>query len=185
MEVLTRSERNLLYNVRVLEQYRQAFYVDTLTGGGTQGSTPQRAGGVQGQGLTGFQGVGGSGFGNVQTVGGSAGTQAGAAGANNFIGLLQQQRLIRNQEDAIRRLRRNLGRLTTLLSEQPSEQTGTFLSQSLQVAQSRQALLTQEAALINARNQFQQDMDTFKVNELCSPRRSASSQPIHCLTASN
>jgi hypothetical protein len=169
METLTRSERNLLYNVRIMEQYRQAFYVDTLTGGGTQGSTTTRAGGVQGQGLTGFQGVGGAGFGNVQTVGGAAGTQAGAAGANNFIGLLQQQRLIRNQEDTIRRLRRNLTRMTTLLVEQPSEQTGAYLSQALQVAQSRQALLTQESSLVTARNNYQVDLDTFKVNELALP----------------
>lgn len=168
MEQLTLAERVLLYNVRIMEQYRQAFYVDTVAGGGTQGSTPSRRGGVAGQGLTGFQGVGGAGFGNVQVIGGGQGTQA-AQGAGNFIGLLQRQRLIRNQEDAIRRLRRNLSRLTTLLEQQPSEQTGEYLTQALQVAQTRQALLNQETQLVRDRNDYQVALDQFKVNELSLP----------------
>ena len=168
MEQLTLAERVLLYNVRIMEQYRQAFYVDTVAGGGTQGSTPARRGGVAGQGLTGFQGVGGAGFGNVQVIGGGQGTQA-AQGAGNFIGLLQRQRLIRNQEDAIRRLRRNLSRLTTLLEQQPSEQTGEYLTQALQVAQTRQALLNQETQLVRDRNDYQVALDQFKVNELSLP----------------
>jgi DNA-binding MarR family transcriptional regulator len=170
MEFLTRTERILLYNVRIMEQYRQAFYVDTVVGGGTQNSTPNRAGGVQGQGLAGFQGVGGAGFGNVVTQGGGGGTQA-AQGANNasFIGLLQQQRLIRNREDATRRLRRSLSRAQTLLDEQPSEITSDYLTQALQVAQTRQALFTNETTLITDRNQYQANVDTFKVNELALP----------------
>ncbi len=170
MEQLTRAERGLLYNVRILEQYRQAFYVDTVVGGGTQGSTTQRLGGVAGQGLAGFSGIGTTGFGNVQTTGGGGGTQP-AAGANNssFIGLLQQQRQIRNQEDAIRRLRRSLTRNKTLLEEQPNDVTSDYLTQALQVAQSRQALLTQETQLVTLRNQFQQNVDTFKINELSLP----------------
>jgi hypothetical protein len=170
MEQLTRAERGLLYNVRILEQYRQAFYVDTVVGGGTQGSTTQRLGGVAGQGLAGFSGIGTTGFGNVQTTGGAGGTQP-AQGANNssFIGLLQQQRQIRNQEDAIRRLRRSLTRNKTLLEEQPNEVTSDYLTQALQVAQSRQALLQQETQLVTLRNQFQQNTDTFKINELSLP----------------
>src|SRR5262245_14721708 len=170
LEQLTLAERGLLYNVRIMEQYRQAFYVDTMVGGGTQGSTTNRLGGVQGQGLAGFQGVGGTGFGNVVTQGGTGGTQP-AQGAQNasFTGLLQQQRLIRNQEDAIRRLRRNLTRLTTLLEQQPSPVTSDYLTQALQVAQTRQALLQNETQLITNRNQFQANVDTFKVNELALP----------------
>jgi len=59
MEQLTLAERTLLYNVRMMEQYRQAFYVDTVVGGGTNNSTPTRAGsgGTFGQGLSGFTGV--------------------------------------------------------------------------------------------------------------------------------
>src|SRR4029079_14614432 len=37
LELLTRAERVLLYNVRIMEQYRLAFYVDTVVGGGTNG----------------------------------------------------------------------------------------------------------------------------------------------------
>lgn len=179
LEQLTLAERGLLYNVRIMEQYRQAFYVDTVVGGGTNGSTPQRLGGVGGQGLAGFSGIGATGFGNVVTQGGGGGTQP-AQGANNssFIGLLQQQRIIRNQEDTIRRLRRNLDRLNTLLTEQPSEVTQDYLTQALQVAQSRQALLNNETQLITNRNQFQANTDTFKINELSLP-------PTICLEPSD
>jgi hypothetical protein len=170
MEQLTLAERGLLYNVRIMEQYRQAFYVDTVVGGGTNGSTTNRLGGVNGQGLAGFSGFGATGFGNVVTQGGAQGTQPAQGAQNNsFIGLLQQQRLIRNQEDAIRRLRRNLARLNTLVMEQPSAVTGDYLTQSLQVAQTRQALLTNETQLITNRNQFQAAVDQFKINELSLP----------------
>lgn len=168
METLTLFERVLLYNVRIMEQYRQAFYVDTAVGGGTQNSTPSRRGGVQGQGAAGFQGVGGSGFGNVVTQGGGGGTQA-AQGAQNFIGLLQQQRQIRNREDAIRRIRRNLEILTTTTQGRPQEETAAYLSDLLQVAQTRQQLLNNETQLVNQRNQYQQQLDQFKVSELSLP----------------
>src|SRR5205814_4736884 len=82
LEQLTLAERNLLYNVRVMEQYRQNFYVDTAVGGGTNNSLTNRLGGVNGQGLTGFSGVGASGFNNIVTQGGGGGT-APAQGAQN------------------------------------------------------------------------------------------------------
>ena len=106
MEQLTLAERLLLYNVRIMEQYRQAFYVDTVVGGGTNNSTPTRggSGGALGQGLSGFSGVGTSGFGNITIAGGGGGTNPAPQGAQNFIGLLQQQRIVRNQEDAVRPL---------------------------------------------------------------------------------
>ena len=172
MEQLTLIERNLLYNVRIMEQYRQNFYVDTAVGGGTNNSTPNRlgSGGGLGQGLSGFTGVGATGFGNVSITGAGGGTQQAQGAQNNsFIGLLQQQRLIRNQEDAIRRNRRNLARLATLSQEQPNPVAGTYLTDLLQVAQTRQQLLTNETNLVNLRNQYQQTLDVFKVNELFLP----------------
>jgi hypothetical protein len=171
MEQLTLAERTLLYNVRMMEQYRLAFYVDTVVGGGTNGSTPTRAGsgGTFGQGLSGFTGVGASGFGGVNITGGGGGTQPSPQGAQNFIGLLQQQRVVRNQEDAVRRLRRNLARLTTVLEEQPPEITQDYLTQALQVAQSRQALLNNEVNLVNLRNAYLAQLDQFKVAELYLP----------------
>jgi hypothetical protein len=172
METLTLAERTLLYNVRLMEQYRQNFYVDTAVGGGTNNSTPTRggSGGTFGQGLSGFSGVGATGFGGVSITGGGGGTQP-APGAQNtsFIGLLQQQRLIRNQEDAIRRNRRNLVRLQVTIQDKPSELTGTFLTDALQVAQTRQGLLNNETNLITLRNTYQASLDTFKVNELFLP----------------
>ncbi len=172
MEQLTLAERTLLYNVRLMEQYRQNFYVDTAVGGGTNNSTPVRggSGGTFGQGLSGFTGVGATGFGGVTITGGGGGT-APAQGAQNtsFIGLLQQQRLIRNQEDAVRRNRRNLTRQSTLAQEQPNAVTGTYLTELLNVAQTRQSLLNNETNLITLRNQYQATLDTFKVSELFLP----------------
>jgi DNA-binding MarR family transcriptional regulator len=172
MEQLTLAERTLLYNVRVMEQYRQNFYVDTAVGGGTNNSTPTRggSGGTFGQGLSGFTGVGATGFGGVTITGGGGGS-APAPGANNtsFIGLLQQQRLIRNQEDAVRRNRRNLVRQSTIAQEQPNPVTGTYLTDLLNVAQTRQSLLNNETNLITLRNQYQASLDTFKVTELYLP----------------
>jgi DNA-binding MarR family transcriptional regulator len=172
METLTRAERTLLYNVRSMEQYRQNFYVDTAVGGGTNNSTPTRggSGGTFGQGLSGFTGVGATGFGGVNITGGGGGTQQ-AQGAQNssFIGLLQQQRLIRNQEDAVRRNRRNLTRQAVLTQEQPNAVTGTYLTELLNVAQTRQSLLNNETNLINLRNTYQQTLDVFKITELFLP----------------
>ena len=174
LERLTRAERILLANVRSMEQYRQSFYVSTVTGGNPTGG-PSRAGGqLGGAGLENFAGVGAGGFGNIG--GGQGGPQAGgdaqgagAQQAGNYLGLLQNQRQIRNAEDNVRRLRRNLTRLNTVLREQPPQVTTDFLNLELQVAQARQALLNAESTLLNNRNGYQADLDTFKVNVLSLP----------------
>lgn len=171
LERLTRAERVLLANVRQMEQYRQGFYVDIMTGSGA-GTGPSRAGGVfGGSGLEGFSGVGGGGFGNLTISGGGTGAAAAAApgAAGGYLALLQSQREIRNQEDNVRALRRTVTRLTTLLEEQPAEQAGAYLSQGLQVAQARQQLLTAETNLLTQRNTYQSDLDTFKVTDLGLP----------------
>lgn len=159
LERLTVAERALLANVRAMEQYKQAFYVEVMTGRGAGGG-PQRRGGVFGAGLEGFTGSGG-GFGNLGG-GGGGNAAAGALQAGGFLGLLQSQREIRNQEDNVRRLRRNLSRLTFLLQEQPSEETGAYLNQGLQVAQARQALINAENNLVEARNGYEASLDNFK-----------------------
>jgi DNA-binding MarR family transcriptional regulator len=174
LERLTRVERNLLNNVRAMEQYRQNFYVTTVTGGNPAGGPNRQGGQFGGAGLEGFAGVGTGGFGQVG--GGQQGAQgagdaqgAGAAQAGNYLGLLQDLRQIRNLEDNVRRLRRNLMRLTTLLTDQPAPVTVDFLTQDLNVAQSRQALFTAESTLLNNRNGFQGNLDTFKTNVLSLP----------------
>lgn len=171
LERLTRAERVLLANVRQMEQYRQGFYVDIMTGSGGQ-SGPSRAGGQFGQGFENFTGVATVGFGG----GGGGGTTAAAApgAAGGYLQLLQSQREISNQEDNVRRLRRTVSRLTTLLEEQPAEQTGAYLTQGLQVAQARQQLLTAETNLLTQQNTYQVDLDTFKVTDLGLP-------PMVCL----
>ena len=77
LERLTISERSLLANVRQMERYRRAFYVEIITGRDA-GSGSTRRGGVFGAtGLSGFSGVGGGGFGSL---GGSGGFTGGAGG---------------------------------------------------------------------------------------------------------
>jgi hypothetical protein len=174
LERLTRAERILLANVRSMEQYRQGFYVSVVTGGNPpQG--PNRAGGqFGGAGLENFAGVGAGGFGQVggggaAGGGGNAAEGAGAQQAQNYLGLLQNQREIRNAEDNVRRLRRSLNRSLTLLVEQPAPNTGDYLTQDLNVAQLRQQLFNAESTLLNTRNQYQAQIDNFKVNILSLP----------------
>jgi len=166
LERLTRAERVLLANVRQMEQYRQGFYVDIMTGSGGQPG-PTRAGGQFGSGLEGFTGVATVGFGGG---GGGATTGVAAPGAaGGYLALLQAQREIRNQEDNVRGQRRNVARLTTMLEEQPAEQTAAYLSQGLQVAQARQALLGAETNLLTQQNAYQADLDTFKTGDIGLP----------------
>ena len=170
MERLTRAERTLLGNVRSMEQYRQGFYVQVMTGR-DPGQGPQRQGGVFGSGLEGFTGTGG-GFGRVSTTNTGQATQsgggnAGAAAVGGYLGLLQNRQVIRNQEDNVERLRNNLFRLQQVLEElrNRSGEVGLvadILRQDLQVAQARQALVNAESTLINARNDFQSSLDNFK-----------------------
>jgi len=168
MERLTRSERLLLYNVRAMERFRQGYYVQVLTGR-DPGQGPSRSGGVfGGAGLEGFTGTGGGGFGNLGAGSGGASTSgaagAGAQQAGGYLGLLQQQQQIRNQEDNVVRLRDNVQQLETSLLELLTTRatTDTILRQRLQVAQARQALLNAQSRLLNSQSQYQQDLDQFK-----------------------
>lgn len=150
LEGLTQAERTLLANVRAMEQFRQGFYVNVVTGGAT-GSGPNQAAS------------------NGQLAAGPAGGGSAPGGASNFLGLLRTQREIVNQEDNVRRLRRNLGRLSTQLQVQPQERTSDFLNQGLQAAQARQALLSAESRLISLRNGYENSLDSFKVDVLSLP----------------
>ena len=183
LERLTVSERNLLANVRAMEQYREAFYVQIMTGR-DPGQGPNRQGGVfGGSGLEGFTGTGGGGFGRVggaATVAGgtaSGGAGAGAGQVGGYLGLLQTQQEIRNQEDNVERLRNNLFRLEQFLNELKTRSgeeglINNILRQDLQVAQARQALFNAESRLLNSRNNYQATLDNFKLTlglppELC------------------
>jgi len=88
-------------------------------------------------------------------------------GAGGYMGLLQTQQEIRNQEDNVERLRSNLYRLEEFLEELRTRSgepglVANILRQDLQVAQARQALFNAESRLLNARNGYQQTLDGFK-----------------------
>ncbi|MCC6510096.1 MAG: hypothetical protein IT423_13400, partial [Pirellulaceae bacterium] len=165
LERLTLAERTLLANVRAMERYRRGFYMQIATGRQAE-QGPQRRGGLfGGAGLEGFTALGG-GFGRVggaQQTGGFSDT--GTPGAGGYLGLLQQQLQIENQEENIARLRENLLRLEDtdreLLQTIPLSQE-IIPTQQLQVAQARQALFTAQNNLITQQSQYEQQLDTFK-----------------------
>lgn len=165
MERLTLAERTLLYNVRAFERFRTGFYLTVTVGRGAESGPSRRGGLFGGAGLQGFTGLGG-GFGTVGSVqsggfsGGGAVPQAGG-----FLGLVQDQIQIRNSEENVARLRDNLARFEDTLREQltiiPASQDA-IPSQQLQVAQARQALISAQASLLQARYAYETELDSFK-----------------------
>tara|TARA_B100000945_G_C20426072_1_gene620563 strand:+ start:2281 stop:4953 length:2673 start_codon:yes stop_codon:yes gene_type:complete len=104
LEILTRSERQLLYQVRSYQRYRKGFYMDITTGQGAGGIS--RIGGLfGGSGLSGFTGVGSGGFGGI---GGFRGGGGGASFAGGYLGLLQSQKGLVNQRANIVALKGSL-----------------------------------------------------------------------------
>lgn len=165
LERLTLAERTLLANVRAMERYRRGFYMQIVTGRAAE-QGPQRRGGLfGGAGLEGFTALGG-GFGRVGTTQQQGGfNDTGTPGAGGYLGLLQQQLQIENQEENIARLRENLLRLEDtdreLLQTIPASQD-ILPTQQLQVAQARQALFIAQNNLITLSSQYEQQLDTFK-----------------------
>lgn len=165
LERLTLSERTLLANVRQMERYQRGFYVEIVTGR-SAGSGPSRRGGVFGAGLEGFTGLGSSVFGRFSAGGAGGGGTTGGGQAGGFMGLLQSQQEIRNQQDNLNSLRSNYFRLLITLQELLTtvpEQSETIVRQRLQVAQARSAVLNADSRLINAQVAFQSELDSFKV----------------------
>ncbi|MCH2370188.1 MAG: hypothetical protein MK324_06615 [Pirellulales bacterium] len=104
LEILTRSERQLLYQVRSYQRYRKGFYMDITTGQGAGGIS--RIGGLfGGSGLSGFTGVGSGGFGGI---GGFRGGGGGSTFAGGYLGLLQAQKGLINQRANIVALKGSL-----------------------------------------------------------------------------
>ena len=179
MEQLTLSERALLSNVRQMERYRRAFYLEIMTGA-EAGSGASRRGGFQGSGLGGFTGVGGGGFGAVGSGvgggGGGGGFGGGGAGAGQvagFMGLLQDLQDIRNQQVTIVGLRSNLAQLRESLAESLAtipDDAETIVRERLQIAQARQALLNAESRLLNSQAGYQSGLDNYKLTLGISPK---------------
>jgi hypothetical protein len=170
MERLTISERALLANVRQMERYRQAFTTDVVTGRNA-GAGPSRRGGLfGGSGLEGFTGSGGSGFGRVGNIGGQGGNDgggiaggAGAARAGGYLGLLQTQQEIKNLQDNVAALRDSLERLE-LQAKSPRPRTPEAIRAQFQVELARQALHNSSSRLLTAENDYQSQLDNYKIN---------------------
>ena len=167
LETLTIAERTLLYNIRAMERYRRGFYLSIVTGRGGAGGPSRRGGFFGASGLGGFTGVGGGGFGGVGGGGGGGfgGGGAGAAQAGGFIGLLQTQQNIRNEEANITGLKNNLTQLRESLKESLAripETPEEVIRERLQVSQARQALYNAQSRLLNSRASYQTELDGFK-----------------------
>jgi hypothetical protein len=169
LETLTIAERTLLANVRQMERFRRAFYVEIMTGRNAGQGATRRGGFFGASGLAGFSGVGGGGFGTVGGGLGGGGFGAGSAGgaqAGGYIGLLQSQQQIRNQEATIAGLRSNLNQLRETLKESLTripEANEDIVRQRLQIAQARQALFNAESQLLSLQNNYQTTLDDFKM----------------------
>lgn len=162
MEQLTRSERNLLYNVRQYDRFRQGFYLDVTAGTGISASL-QRAGGLfGGSGLSGFTGVGVGGFGGVGAIGVSSsggfagGGGVGAAGAGGFLGFLQQQQNLRNQRVRIAGLR------NTWMQLDAAFEAGR-LENRFQVDFARQSYYSGQSELLNLIAGYESALDLYKM----------------------
>ncbi|HEX3725774.1 MAG TPA: hypothetical protein VHV08_06005 [Pirellulales bacterium] len=179
MEVLTRVERNLLYDLRQWERYRQSFYCLATVGlqgaSGVQAVTRQ-GGLLGGSGLTGFTGQGANGQGGIGVLvsagatgiggAGGIGTGAGFAGGGagsvgGFVGLIQQLYGVRVVQHNVNALNRTLGLLEANLD--------AGLIDIVQVDNFRQNIETQRAALITAQLQFQANLDNFKTGIMTLP----------------
>ncbi len=176
MEQLTLSERALLSNVRQMERYRRAFYLEIMMGRDAGTGASRRGGVFGGAGLSGFSGVGGGGFGSLGGGGGGGGFGGGGAGAGQvggFMGLLQDLQDIRNQQVTIVGLRSNLAQLRESLNESLltiPDDNETIVRERLQIAQARQALLNAESRLLNSQAAYQTSLDDYKIRLGISPK---------------
>lgn len=160
LERLTVSERALLSNVRAMYRFNQGFYLDIVTGRAAAGGPSRRGGFLGGAGLEGFSGVGGGGFGRVGGGGGGggggAGGGAGAQQAGGYIGLLQDQLAIRNQEANVTGLRDSLAQL------EAAHDAGRI--DRFQVDLARQALYNAQSILLSRKAAYQGTLDGFKLD---------------------
>ena len=160
LERLTLSERLLLNNVRSMELFRRGFYVEVVTGRNNTFGPNRRGGLFGGAGLEGFSGVGG-GFGRVGGIGGPGGGGgfaggAGAASAGGYLGLLQTQREIANQQDNVDQLCGSLRLMEEFFAAGRIDR--------LQLQLTRQSLYNAESRLKSAEAAYQATLDQFKID---------------------
>ncbi|MEX1042926.1 MAG: hypothetical protein WDZ51_19990 [Pirellulaceae bacterium] len=178
LEQLTIAERGLLANMRAFARYRQGFFCDVAIGDSGVSGLQRRGGFFGGTGLTGFTGQGSGGFGGVGEAtgfgrgffggaggaagGGGTGFAGGGAGTvGGFTGLLQQLQQIRNTQDSLNAQLRTLELLEANLD--------AGLIDIAQVDQFRQNIETERANLLQASNNLEATLDTFKRGTLGLP----------------
>ena len=142
LEGLTLSERNLLANVRQMQQFQQGFMIEISTGRNS-GEGPARRGAVGASGLG--------------LLAGTPGGTSGAPSASGFFGLLQEQQQIRNQQVNVTALRDTLELLAALFE-------ASRLESRLQVDQAQQALFNAQSSLLASKAAYQTRLDSFKIN---------------------
>ncbi|MCX7418895.1 MAG: hypothetical protein NT013_05080, partial [Planctomycetia bacterium] len=142
LERLTQSERTLLADVRQMEQYRRGFYVQVIAGR-NPGDGPIRSGAVGQNGL----GV----------LAGLPSGRAGAAPIGGFLGVLQEQQLIRNREANLAALRDSVTQLDEVF-------VAGRLPNRLQVDQTRQAYYNAQSNLLTSKAGYASRLDAFKIN---------------------
>ena len=166
LERLTLAERVLLANVRAFERYRRGFYLDIATGQNPAAAPRRRGGAFGGAGLGGFD-VLGSVFGGTRGGGGGfgAGGGGGVPGAGGYLGILQTQLEIANQEENITRLQdlylQFEDSYRELLLTMPENQT-EIPQQQIQVAQAQQNIYDAQTQLLTTQSQYQATLDGFK-----------------------
>ncbi len=141
LERLSQSERDLLANVRQMEQFRQGFYVNIATGRNS-GSGPVLSGPVGQAGLG--------------LIAGLPSGRGGAASPGGYLGLLEEQQRIRNQATNIVALRDSLAQLEAAFE-------ANRISSRLQVDQARQALLNAQTGLLVSQAAYTTRVDSFKL----------------------
>lgn len=147
LERLTQSERTLLANVRQMEQFRRGFYVETISGR-SGGDGPLRQGNVGANGL----GV----------LAGSASGRSGTISVSGYIGLLQEQQVIRNRENNLTALRNATIQLEAFFD------AGRM--PKLQVDQTRQAYLNSLSSLVVSKAAYASRVDAYKLQLGLPPR---------------
>lgn len=142
LERLTQSERTLLANVRQMEQYRRGFYVQVVAGR-SPGDGPSR------NGLVGQLGLG--------LLAGLPSGRSGAAPIGGFLGVLQEQQLIRNRTA-------NLAALRDSVTQLDAAFVAGRLPNRLQVDQTRQAYYNAQSNLLTSRAGYWTRLDAFKIS---------------------
>ena len=129
LEALTQSERTLLANVRQLERFKRGFYLQIAIGR-NPGAGPNLAGNFLGT------------------------PASGGINAGGFLGLLEQQQQIRNQEFNVRQLE------TVLQQFEEYNKSGLLDAVQLKLFQS--SFYLQQRTLLDAKTSYQTALDEFK-----------------------